>query len=123
MWWANFYKRWCDLCCSWLPKTNAERTGGREENQPDATTEGGTAKAEAAEAGSDNAPSATGQDDLTVIKGIGPAVKKKLASLGVANVGDLAASDPDDLAGKLSGSSATRVRGWIDAAQDRLSRS
>lgn len=123
MWWTNFYKRWCYLCCLWLPKVNAERTGSREENQPEATTERGQAKAEAAEDGSDNALSAAGQADLTVIKGIGPAVKKKLISLGVANVADLAAFDPEDLAAKLSGSSATRVKGWIEAAQDRLPRS
>ena len=65
-------------------------------------------------------------DDLTVIKGIGPAVQTKLRSFGIASLAELAASDPEALAAKLRASqpiSTTRVEGWIKAAGDRASSS
>jgi predicted flap endonuclease-1-like 5' DNA nuclease len=61
-------------------------------------------------------------DDLTVIKGIGPAVQNKLRELGITTFADLAAADPDRLMEQLKGSqplTATRVRGWTEDARDR----
>lgn len=120
--WADFYKRWCNFCSCWLPKANAEQESGKETNPPEATADTAPGNAEPAERESDGAKSIE-IDDLTVIKGIGPAMKKKLTSLGVTSLAELAASDPEELATKLSGSPATRVKGWIDAAQERIARS
>jgi predicted flap endonuclease-1-like 5' DNA nuclease len=80
-----------------------------------ATSEGRRAQAER--------PVAPGvSDDLTVIKGIGPAVQNKLRGLGITTFADLAAADPDALLNELKGSqplSATRVRAWTEDARDR----
>jgi predicted flap endonuclease-1-like 5' DNA nuclease len=62
-------------------------------------------------------------DDLTVIKGIGPAVQNKLRALGITTFADLAAADPDRLMEELKGSqplTATRVRGWTEDARTRV---
>jgi predicted flap endonuclease-1-like 5' DNA nuclease len=62
-------------------------------------------------------------DDLTVIKGIGPAVQNKLRALGITTFADLAAADPDRLMEELKGSqplTATRVRGWTEDARARV---
>ena len=67
-------------------------------------------------------PEAADGDDLTVIKGIGPVVQTKLRSFGITSLAALAASDPEALAAKLKTSqpiSTTRVKGWIEAAQDK----
>lgn len=61
-------------------------------------------------------------DDLTVIKGIGPAVQEKLRGLGIATFDDLAAADPDRLLDQLKGSqpvSRARVQGWTEEARAR----
>jgi predicted flap endonuclease-1-like 5' DNA nuclease len=61
-------------------------------------------------------------DDLTVIKGIGPAVQNKLRALGISTFADLAAADPDELMKQLKGSqplSRGRVRHWTEAARQR----
>jgi predicted flap endonuclease-1-like 5' DNA nuclease len=61
-------------------------------------------------------------DDLTVIKGIGPAVQNKLRALGITTFADLAAADPDRLLAQLKGSqplTMTRVRDWTEAARQR----
>jgi predicted flap endonuclease-1-like 5' DNA nuclease len=62
-------------------------------------------------------------DDLTVIKGIGPAVQNKLRALGITTFADLAAADPDRLLAELKGSqplTMTRVRDWTVAARERV---
>jgi predicted flap endonuclease-1-like 5' DNA nuclease len=64
-------------------------------------------------------------DDLTVIKGIGPAVQNKLRALGITTFADLAAADPDRLLAELKGSqplTMTRVRDWTVAARERARR-
>jgi predicted flap endonuclease-1-like 5' DNA nuclease len=61
-------------------------------------------------------------DDLTEIKGIGPAVQNKLRALGITTFADLAAADPDQLMARLKGSqplSLGRVRHWTEAARQR----
>jgi predicted flap endonuclease-1-like 5' DNA nuclease len=58
--------------------------------------------------------------DLTVIKGIGPALQKKLAELNIINFGDLAEADPEMLTNKLKGSqpiSPAKVRSWTESAR------
>ena len=58
--------------------------------------------------------------DLTIIKGIGPALQKKLAAMNILTFGDLADADPDMLTSKLKGSqpiSAEKVRAWTQSAR------
>jgi predicted flap endonuclease-1-like 5' DNA nuclease len=61
-------------------------------------------------------------DDLTEIKGIGPAMQNKLRALGITTFADLAAANPDELMAQLKGSqplSRGRVRHWTEAARQR----
>ena len=118
MMWAEICKRWFDLCRCWLPTTKGEQKSGAEA-KPSPTmddnlrTTGGEA---------DMGPDEDKGDDLTVIKGIGPAVQAKLRSFGITGLAALAAADPEALAAKLKASqpiSTTRVKGWIEAARDQ----
>jgi predicted flap endonuclease-1-like 5' DNA nuclease len=117
--WVDFYKRWLDLCCCWLPKTNSARDESADEERRAAPSNGAEAAVE--EQPADN-PEGNDADDLTVIKGIGPAIQTKLRGFGIAGFSDLAASDADELAAKLGASqpmSTARVQGWVEAARDR----
>ena len=61
-------------------------------------------------------------DDLTEIKGIGPAMQNRLRALGITTFADLAAADPDQLLAQLKGSqplSLGRVRHWTEVARQR----
>lgn len=61
-------------------------------------------------------------DDLTEIKGIGPAMQNRLRALGITTFADLAAADPDQLMAQLKGAqplSRGRVRHWTEAARQR----
>jgi predicted flap endonuclease-1-like 5' DNA nuclease len=61
-------------------------------------------------------------DDLTEIKGIGPAMQNRLRALGITTFADLAAADPDQLMKQLKGGqplSLGRVRHWTEAARER----
>lgn len=59
-------------------------------------------------------------DDLTAIKGIGPAFVERLRALGITTYADLARQDPVILAERLGGRpNAERIRRerWIEQAQ------
>jgi predicted flap endonuclease-1-like 5' DNA nuclease len=61
-------------------------------------------------------------DDLTVIKGIGPALQNRLRALGITTFADLAAANPDKLMAQLKGAqplSRARVQHWTEAARAR----
>ena len=61
-------------------------------------------------------------DDLTVIKGIGPAVQNKLRALGITTFADLAAADPDTILRGLKGSQPLTMgkgQAWTVAARER----
>lgn len=122
---ANFCRRWFDLCCLWLPKTEGEQASGAATTRSRTTTDNISSGDEIIEGTADKNLPESDADDLTVIKGIGPAVQKRLRSFGIMSLADLAAFDPDELIRKLSAlqpTSATRVRSWIEAAQDRTAR-
>ena len=57
-------------------------------------------------------------DDLTEIKGIGPAFASRLAETGIASFDDLADQDADSLADAVNTTPDTAQR-WIDAATVR----
>ena len=58
-------------------------------------------------------------NDLTVIKGIGPVFATKLREMGVETFSALAEASPAEIAGRLA-APESRVAEWIDEAQKRL---
>ncbi|MCC5859320.1 MAG: hypothetical protein JJT90_14265 [Ectothiorhodospiraceae bacterium] len=66
----------------------------------------------------------TEPDNLTELKGIGPAVQEKLHALGIATYTDLAKADADWLTRELKSQqvvvSLARVQQWITAARNRV---
>lgn len=57
-------------------------------------------------------------DDLTQIKGIGPAMADRLAKLNVTTFAALGAQDPDALRRQLGGIPMSDIPGWIDEARN-----
>jgi predicted flap endonuclease-1-like 5' DNA nuclease len=116
MWmWNEIFKRWIDLLFWWAPKGEAKPPEEAKERAPSA-----------AEQSADREPELGQQavsDDLTVIKGIGPAIQEKLRALGIATFSDLAGADPKALTERLKGAqpiSEAQVRGWTEAARKRV---
>jgi predicted flap endonuclease-1-like 5' DNA nuclease len=120
--WDNIFKRWVDLLFWWVPRTEETRPERADESSPVASEQGASRVPE--EAVEQRVPTAKEviPDDLTVIKGIGPAVQRKLRSLGITTFWDLATADADDLTQHLKSSQPVfkaRVHGWIKAARER----
>jgi large subunit ribosomal protein L21 len=112
--WEKFVKQWTDLVFWWVPR-DAPTPEQNEKAHTPSKTEQHVAPAREA------APERVA-DDLTVIKGIGPAVQKKLRGLDIITFSDLAKADADALTEKLKGSqpiSVARVRAWTEAARER----
>jgi predicted flap endonuclease-1-like 5' DNA nuclease len=112
--WNEIFKRWIDLLFWWVPKDRAKPPEEAKERAPSATQQSAGREPEVA-------PQVV-SDDLTVIKGIGPAIQEKLRALGIATFSDLARADPKPLTERLKGAqpiSEARVRGWIEAARQR----
>jgi predicted flap endonuclease-1-like 5' DNA nuclease len=110
--WNEIFKRWTDLLFWWVPKDEAKPPEAKE-RAPSATEQSGHEPEVAPQVVS---------DDLTVIRGIGPATQEKLRALGIATFSDLARADPKALTEPLKGAqpiSEARVRGWIEAARQR----
>jgi predicted flap endonuclease-1-like 5' DNA nuclease len=108
-------------------------------SRPSARAASRSAAAPAAEAPKRSAPKATAAepaapepekavtapvpDDLTVIKGIGPALQNRLRALGITTFADLAAANPDKLMAQLKGAqplSRARVQHWTEVARERV---
>ena len=127
--WLNFWRQWMFW---WLPggdepekdkpaaEQNQQTTSTASETEAAATWEG---SGSAEPAANDDAAKTTPPDDLTAIKGIGPAITRKLDALGVRTFTDLAEADPDDLAAKLASRpvTASRVQEWVTEAKKRVS--
>lgn len=131
--WEEFFRRWFDLAFWWLPRSpEPER---RDEKAPEPAEPAVPEHAGAPEAEQAAGPEAeevarepaepareAGPDDLTTIKGIGPAMQDRLKGLGVATFRDLASADAGDLASRLKPSqpmiSRARVEEWIEAARE-----
>jgi predicted flap endonuclease-1-like 5' DNA nuclease len=112
--WNEIFKRWIDLLFWWVPKDEAKPPEEAKERAPSAAQQSAGREPEVAQQ--------VAFDDLTVIKGIGPAIQEKLRALGIATFSDLARVDPKALTEWLKGSqpiSEARVRGWIEAALQR----
>jgi predicted flap endonuclease-1-like 5' DNA nuclease len=118
--WDDIFKRWVDLLFWWVPRTEETRPETAKESTPGASAQDASRVHE--EAVEQQVPKAEKvvPDDLTVIKGIGPAVQEKLRSLGITTFRDLAKADPKTLTERLKGSqpiSEVRVRSWTEAAR------
>jgi polyhydroxyalkanoate synthase len=119
---GRYLQRWIDLLFWWVPWTEETRPETAKESTPGASAQDASRVPE--EVVEQQVPTAEEvvPDDLTVIKGIGPAVQGKLRSLGITTFRDLATANPDDVAEQLKGSqpvSKARVHGWIKAARER----
>lgn len=133
--WEVFYRRWLDLAFWWLPKKETPSRKGeaapsrepQQEEAPEArVSEPARASPKPAAGSAAAQPEKTVAppvpDDLTVIKGIGPAVQNKLRGLGITTFADLAAADPDAILRGLKGSQPLtkgKVQAWTDAARER----
>ena len=99
----------------------ASGVGGRS-GGPRAAEPGASAAPEPRTAQPEKAVTAPVPDDLTVIKGIGPALQNRLRALGITTFADLAAANPDKLMAQLKGAqplSRARVQHWTEAARAR----
>ena len=92
--WADFFKRWLDLCCWWLPKTKGEEESAAGTDRTHTVAENASTDLKASEREAGEDPRSAVADDLTVIKGIGSGTQVKLSRFGIETLSDLAASDP-----------------------------
>ncbi len=133
--WNDLMRRWMELAFWWLPGQRNDQQPARHEaptprHEPtrDAGTPASTPAPETApepsepsEPAEPPAPAAEAGGDLKGIKGIGPAMQKRLAAQGIATRADLAAADPDTLTEALKAGRAVvsraQVAGWIAAAR------
>ena len=115
--WDQIFKRWVDLFFWWLPRDEKGEEGAR-----GATQERAAPAPEQAAGPEPKAAQEARPDDLTVIKGIGPAVQERLRLVGITTFRDLAAANPDSLVDQLKASvpvSKARVHAWTEAARER----
>ena len=106
----------------------ASKTAAGKGSGKTAESKGGASKSAAATStgSKSTGPGAPAADpakpgDLSEIKGIGPAIKTKLAQLGIKTFADLAGANPDQVAKSLDQRTVTpeRVRSWIAEAKKR----
>lgn len=122
--WETFFRRWIDTVFWWLPRQREEEPSEEQAAEMPTVTESAGGK-EPGEAAAEQAVAAEEilEDDLTSIKGIGPAMQGNLRALGIATFSDLAAAAADDLVSKLKASqpmiSKARVQSWIETAREK----
>jgi predicted flap endonuclease-1-like 5' DNA nuclease len=126
--WLKFWRQWMFW---WLPGGDepGKQKPAEEESQAATHTASETEPADVDAAATwrpapgEPAVATPETDDLTVIRGIGPAIARKLDALGIRTFADLAAADPEDLAGKVASRpvTASRVREWVAEAKKRSS--
>jgi predicted flap endonuclease-1-like 5' DNA nuclease len=79
--WNEIFKRWIDLIFWWAPKDEARPP-------PEEPKERAPSAAERSAVRGPEVGEQVVSDDLTVIKGIGPAIQEKLRVLGIATFSD-----------------------------------
>lgn len=108
------------------PNAGSPATGAAETSRADSTKSSSGQQAESPAAAEASAPagnaagSSDADDDLTSIKGIGPAIKERLHDNGIRSFRDLANADAAKLTSQLKEQTAIsekRVQGWIDEAR------
>ncbi|MEX0448360.1 helix-hairpin-helix domain-containing protein [Spiribacter sp. 221] len=130
--WNDLMRRWMELAFWWVPgqrddqqptsdrtpKPRHEPAGETETPEPAPAPEPAVEPSEPAPP-----PTSAGEasGDLKGIKGIGPAMQKRLASQGIATGADLAAADAETLTDALKADRAVisraQVERWIEAAR------
>ncbi len=127
--WSDFMKRWMDIVFWWLPSDG--RDGPRQASRSQATAAGQSTQPqdrprtpEPPITTEEVAEEVAGEgDDLTAIKGVGPAMADKLKSMGIRTFSDLAAADPEALTASLKQQrvviSVDRVKTWKQEAGAR----
>lgn len=126
--WDQWFRRWLDMVFWWRPRTDHADDERREteaeppevgHNDAHAIDRPSAEKAEQVE----EVPPAPAPDDLTNIKGIGPAMQRELEALGLTTFDELASADAEALTDKLKPSQRTlttdKVKAWIEAARSR----
>lgn len=117
-------EKWRELLVRWRGGIRAADRPGNSESMgqgvPGPTWAGSAAAAPGASDESGPRGTTVG-DDLTAIKGIGPAIARELRELGITRYRDLAAADPDELAARIPARwvTAEKARDWITAARRR----
>ena len=134
--WNDLMRRWMELAFWWVPgqkdSDSASRGSAPEaparQPEPAPEPEPESASAPTARPEPEPTPQAsatTASDaagiDLTDIKGIGPAMAKRLEKLGISSVLELADADAASLTEQLKADGAVvseaKVAGWIEAAR------
>ncbi len=126
--WLKFWRQWM---CWWLPGGDEPEKDkpAQDQNQQTTSTPSETEAADVDAAATwrsapgEPAVAKPQPDDLTAIRGIGPAIARKLDALGVRSFSDLAKADPGDLAAKIASRpvTASRVQEWVTEAKKRSS--
>ncbi|MEX0372679.1 helix-hairpin-helix domain-containing protein [Spiribacter roseus] len=112
-------RRWLEMATWWLPREENDTTHApRQAAEPaDSRPE---APAEAPAPAEPPVADTPASDDLTEIRGIGPAMQRRLTGLGIHSRADLAAADPETLTERLKADRAVvsqaQVAAWIDSA-------
>lgn len=119
---TDFLKRWMELFFWWVPR-EAPKPESSSAAAP-AATDQEAGPAQSPEPSEPPPPTEPAQpDDLTVLKGIGPAIQDKLHAFGIRTFRDLAAADAEALTEQLKSAqtviSQNRVEEWIASARER----
>ena len=122
--WSDLIKRWMDMALWWVPGRSgdaADPTGPADTRQASPRPQQPKPASEPADEAVSAAPTpTTAPEDLTTIKGIGPAMEKRLNKLGIHTRAELAAADPSGLTAKLKADKAvvseSQVSAWVTAA-------
>lgn len=142
----DLFRRWLDMLFWWLPSSgsanqdsatghNAEKqapskqatstqsrptsqpTGGGSAASATVQTDGGSTEADTTGAPSKDRAA----DDLTAIKGIGPAMAGRLRDMGIETFDDLAGTNIKEITRRLREQSVVisekKVEGWVQAAR------
>jgi hypothetical protein len=95
--WNEIFKRWIDLLFWWVPKDEAKPPEEAKERAPSATEQSAGREPEVVQQ--------VVSDDLTVIKGIGPAIQEKLGA-GDCDVQRPREGGPEGVDGAAQGGAA-----------------
>lgn len=116
--WNHLMRRWMEIALWWLPKADDDRSADSTDQPASEPEAAPHPQAPAGAPQASESPAAT--DDLTAIRGIGPAMQKRLVAMGIHTHADLAAADVDTLTERLKADKAVvsrdQVRRWVDTA-------
>ena len=122
--WNDLMRRWMKLATWWLPNNEDTKPSSPASTAKPAQATPNQAKPAAAAPSPQPkpAPAKHAGSDLTGIKGIGPAMQKRLSAIGITTPADLAAADAKTLTTQLKADKAVvseaQVSQWIEAARN-----